>query len=147
MTTADLPALNALFNSLVTALLVAGFVFIRRENIPAHKSCMLAAFGVSCLFLISYVTYHALHGSTRFTHPGAVRYVYFFVLITHVILAAAIVPLVLITLTHALRGRIENHRRLARWTWPLWLYVSVTGVTVYLMLYRLFPAAGRSDAL
>lgn len=137
MTTADLPAVNATLNALAATMLIAGFVFIRRKNVPAHKVCMLTAFAVSCLFLISYLTYHALHGSTRFTNPGTIRYVYFFILITHVVLAIAIVPLILITLTHALRSRIERHRRLARWTWPLWMYVSVTGVIVYLMLYRL----------
>ena len=101
---------------------------------------MLSAFAVSCLFLISYLTYHALHGSTKFTHPGPIRYVYFFILITHVVLAVATVPLVLLTLIRALRRQFDKHRRIARWTWPIWMYVSITGVIVYLMLYQLLPA-------
>lgn len=141
MTTADLPALNATLNATVTLLLVAGFAFVRRNNVPAHKMCMIAAFGVSCVFLASYVTYHAIHGSTKFTQTGPIRHVYFTILVTHVILAAAIVPMVLITLVRGLRGHIHKHRRLARWTWPLWLYVAVTGVVVYLMLYQWYAPA------
>ncbi|MEE9294287.1 MAG: DUF420 domain-containing protein [Phycisphaerae bacterium] len=140
MHTSDLPAVNATLNALAAVLLTAGFVFIRRKQIQNHKRCMIAAFAVSCLFLILYVTYHALHGSTRFTHPGPVRYVYFFVLITHVSAAVVNIPMVLVTLTRALRNRVDAHKRIARWTWPLWMYVSVTGVIVYLMLYQCFPA-------
>lgn len=142
MSVSDLPAVNASLNAISAALLAAGFFFIRRKSIQRHKICMLSAFGVSALFLVCYVTYHALHGSTRFTHTGPVRYVYYSILITHVILAVLIVPLVLVTLVRALRGRIEQHRRMARWTWPLWMYVSVTGVVIYLMLYQMFPEKG-----
>lgn len=100
---------------------------------------MVGAFTVSTIFLICYLVYHALHGSTQFTHEGPVRYVYFFILITHVLLAAAVVPLVLVTMHRAWRERFDAHRRIARWTWPVWMYVSVTGVIVYLMLYQLYP--------
>lgn len=140
MTTADLPALNALLNSIATVLLTTGYFFIRRENVRGHKFCMLGACGVSCCFLVSYVTYHAIHGTTEFTHvtPG-VRLLYFVILIPHVILAATVVPMVLITVTRALKGRFDQHKRIARYTLPIWLYVSVTGVLVYLMLYEFFP--------
>lgn len=141
ISTSDLPAVNATLNALSAALLTAGFVFIRRKNIACHRVCMLSAFFVSVVFLICYVTYHALHGSTKFTHAGAIRWLYFAVLISHVVLAAAIVPLVLITLIRALKGQIDRHRAIARWTWPIWMYVSITGVVVYLMLYQLYPAA------
>lgn len=141
MTTADLPAVNATLNGLAAILLLAGFIFIRRKQVARHKACMVSAFAVSCLFLVFYVTYHALHGSTRFTHGGAVRWLYYGILITHVVLATAIVPLAIMTLLRAFRGQFERHRRLARWTWPIWMYVSVTGVVIYLMLYQLFPAA------
>ncbi len=142
MTTTDLPALNATLNGLATVLLAAGFVFIRRKRVNHHKLCMLGALGISALFLISYLIYHALHGSTKFSDPGAVRWVYYAILLTHVVLAAAIVPMVLITVYRALRGRYEAHRRIARWTWPLWIYVSITGVLVYMMLYQWFPGPG-----
>ena len=141
METADLPAVNAALNALATLLLTVGYVAVRRKRIWLHKRCMLAAFAVSCVFLTSYLLYHYLHGSTKFTHPGPIRYVYFFILITHVTLAVVNLPLVLVTLSRALRGRIEEHKRIARWTWPIWMYVSVTGVVVYLMLYQLYPAA------
>ncbi len=137
MSFSDLPALNASLNGLSAVLLTAGYRNIRRRNIPAHRACMLAAFAASTLFLISYVTYHARVGSVRFQHQGWIRPVYFTVLITHVILAAAILPLAIITLSRALRERFDRHRSLARWTLPLWLYVSVTGVVVYAMLYHL----------
>ncbi len=143
MTTADLPGINACLNGMATLLLAAGYYYIRRENVGRHKVCMVSAFAVSCLFLVSYVTYHATHGSTKFTYPGPiVRTFYFSILITHVVLAAAIVPMVLVTLTRALRGQFDKHKRIARFTWPVWMYVSVTGVAVYLMLYRLFPGGG-----
>jgi uncharacterized membrane protein YozB (DUF420 family) len=136
VSTADLPGVNAGLNGLAAVLLTVGFVAMRRGRIGLHKTCMLSAVSVSALFLVSYLTYHALHGSTKFTRMGGIRIVYFTVLITHVVLAAAIVPMVLVTLRHALRGRIDRHRRLAKWTWPIWMYVSVTGVVIYLMLYR-----------
>jgi putative membrane protein len=133
-----LPHLNAALNASSTLLLLAGFYFISRRNVTAHRACMLAALAVSALFLVSYVVYHAQYGSVKFAGQGAARPVYFFILITHVVLAAAIVPLVIITARRALRGDFARHRRIARWTYPLWLYVSVTGVVVYLMLYHLY---------
>jgi uncharacterized membrane protein YozB (DUF420 family) len=134
-----LPHLNAALNAASFVLLVAGFYFISRRRVYAHRACMLAALAVSCLFLVSYVVYHAQYGSVRFQGQGFVRPLYFSILISHVTLAAGIVPLVIITLRRALRGDYLRHRRIARWTYPLWLYVSVTGVVVYLMLYRLYP--------
>jgi putative membrane protein len=131
-----LPALNALLNGLSAALLVAGYVFIRRRRIGAHLTAMLGAFGVSASFLMSYVIYHYYAGSRPFTGQGWVRVVYFGLLLTHIVLAAVIVPLALTTIYRALSGRFERHRRLARWTLPIWLYVSVTGVVIYWMLYR-----------
>jgi putative membrane protein len=134
-----LPAVNATLNSLSFVLLVSGFVLIRRRNIRLHKACMLAALSTSALFLVSYVAYHIHVGHVRFGGLGAVRTVYLTILGTHSILAAAIVPLALVTVTRALRGRFSRHRAIARWTLPIWLYVSVTGVVVYLMLYHLYP--------
>ena len=134
-----LPHLNAALNAASFLLLVAGFYFISRRRVYAHRACMLAALAVSCLFLVSYVVYHAQYGSVRFQGQGFVRPLYFSILISHVTLAAGIVPLVFVTLRRALRGDYLRHRRIARWTYPLWLYVSVTGVVVYLMLYRLYP--------
>ena len=135
-----LPALNAALNTLSAILLGAGYFFIRRRNIAAHKTCMLAALCVSTLFLISYITYHAQAGSVRFMGTGWVRPAYFAILISHVILATAILPLALVTVYRAWRERFEAHRRIARWTLPIWMYVSVTGVVVYVMLYVLYPA-------
>ena len=140
ISTSDLPAVNATLNAISACLLTAGYVFVRRRDIARHKFCMLSAVCVSAIFLVCYVTYHALHGSTRFTHQGAIRWVYFAILISHVLLAVAIVPMVIITLLRALRGQFERHRAIARWTLPAWLYVSVTGVLVYLMLYQWYPA-------
>ena len=138
MSVSELPALNASLNGVAAVFLVAGYVFIRRRRIPAHRASMLAAVAASALFLISYVVYHANAGSRPFTETGPVRVVYFFVLITHIVLAAAIVPMVLMTLTRALRERFDRHAAIARVTLPLWLYVSVTGVVIYVMLYRLY---------
>ncbi|HZI18401.1 MAG TPA: DUF420 domain-containing protein [Pyrinomonadaceae bacterium] len=137
-----LPHLNAGLNSLSFVLLVLGLFFILRRNVRAHFACMAGALLVSGAFLVSYLVYHYNYGSVRFTGQGGVRYVYFFVLITHVILAAVIVPLVVLTVVRAARGQFARHRRVARWTYPLWLYVSLTGVVVYVMLYRLYPPAG-----
>jgi uncharacterized membrane protein YozB (DUF420 family) len=134
-----LPHLNAVLNATSFVLLVCGLYFILRGRVAAHRACMLSALVVSGIFLISYVVYHAQYGSMRFKGQGFVRPLYFSILITHVFLAAAIVPLIVITLRRALRGDFIRHRRIARWTYPLWLYVSVTGVVVYLMLYRLYP--------
>jgi putative membrane protein len=136
---ADFPALDAALNATSAVLLALGFVFIRRKNILAHKTCMLSAFGTSSLFLVCYLWYHAHHGVTHFTAQGFVRGFYFTLLGSHTVLAAVIVPLVLVTLYRALRNRFQQHRKIARWTLPLWLYVSVTGVIVYWMLYRLYP--------
>lgn len=131
----DLPAVNACLNALAATLLVAGFAAIRRRNVALHKACMLAAFATSILFLASYLTHKALAGHTPFLGAGAVRIVYFTILISHTVLAAAVVPLALTTLVLALRGRIERHKRLARITWPVWLYVSITGVVIWWMLF------------
>ena len=141
----DLPAVNASLNGVSAIFLVAGFVFIRRKNKIAHRNCMIAAFCVSVVFLICYLTYHTylavvLHqGPTRFLQPEWFRPIYLTILLTHTVLAVVIVPLILITLSRALRERFDAHKRIARWTWPLWMYVSVTGVLVYFLLYRIFP--------
>ena len=137
MSVTDLPALNATLNSISTVLLVTGYVFIRRGERRKHKACMIAALLMSVLFLTSYVIYHAQVGSVPFERTGWIRTVYFAVLIPHVILAAAIVPPILITASRGLSAKYDKHRRIARWTLPLWLYVSVTGVIVYLMLYQM----------
>ena len=137
MTVSDLPALNATLNATSAVLLTTGWILIRRGRIAQHRAVMIAAVCTSALFLVSYLVYHAQVGSVRFTKQGPIRAVYFTILLTHTVLAAAIVPLVLVTLTRGLRARYERHRRIARWTMPIWLYVSVTGVIVYLMLYRM----------
>ena len=134
-----LPTLNAALNGTCALLLAVGYLFIRRRKVAAHKVCMVSAFGTSTLFLISYLTYHYHVGSRPFGGQGAIRTLYFTILISHTILAAAIVPLVLITLYRGLKGRFDRHVAIARWTLPLWLYVSVTGVIVYWMLYHLYP--------
>jgi len=139
MSLAGLPALNATLNAASAVLLVAGFTCIRAGKIAAHTACMLAACLVSALFLTSYLIYHAHVGSVRFGGTGWIRPVYFTVLISHTALAIAIVPLILRTLWLAGRRRFAEHKALARWTLPLWLYVSVTGVLVYWMLYHLRP--------
>lgn len=151
----QLPTLNAVLNLIAAAFLVVGYVFIRRSNITAHFRAMWAAFTASALFLVSYVTYHTLRqmaegvGHTRFMLEGFIQYVYYAILITHLILAIVIVPLVLVTLYRGWTGykqndwdRIEKHRNIARWTFPIWLYVSLSGVAVYLMLYHLPGASG-----
>lgn len=137
MTVSDLPALNASLNALASLFLLAGYVCVRRQKIAAHRACMLAALATSALFLTSYLIYHYNVGSRPFTGTGAIRLVYFAILISHVLLAIAIVPLVLVTVSRALTRRFDRHRRIARITWPLWMYVSVTGVIVYVMLYRM----------
>jgi len=129
-----LPAVNASLNFTTAILLYVGHHYMKVGNINRHKWCMITAFGLSALFLISYVTYHSLSPETHFGGVGIIRPVYFAILISHILLAAVIVPLVLITLTRALRERFDKHRKIARWTYPLWLYVAVTGVIVYLML-------------
>lgn len=137
MTVADLPAVNATLNGISAILLTTGWILIRRRRIEQHRKVMLSAFATSTLFLICYVIYHANVGSRPFPGQGSIRTVYFAILITHIILAAAILPLSLITLSRALRARFDRHARIARWTLPIWLYVSVTGVVVYLMLYQM----------
>ncbi|HZJ46871.1 MAG TPA: DUF420 domain-containing protein [Pyrinomonadaceae bacterium] len=135
-----LPHINACLNSASAVLLFSGYLFIRRHNIKAHRNCQVSAFVLSTIFLISYLIYHFNHGTTRFTGQGIVRSIYFTILTTHTILAIVIVPLILITFYRALRSDFERHRRIARITLPLWLYVSVTGVIVYLMLYQIYPS-------
>lgn len=133
----DLPALNATLNGIAGAFLLLGFYFIRRGQIERHRRSMLAAFATSTLFLISYVIYHANVGSRPFTGVGPIRLVYFTILITHIILAAAIVPMALLTLKRGLVRDDVRHRRIAKITWPIWMYVSVTGVVIYVMLYQI----------
>ncbi|MDE0166998.1 MAG: DUF420 domain-containing protein [Bryobacterales bacterium] len=133
----DLPTVNACLNSISTLLLTAGYLFIRRGEVQRHRLAMAGAFVTSCVFLTSYLIYHSQAGSVPFTKQGWVRPVYFAILISHIILAAAIVPLALVTLYHAWRERFDKHRRIARWTWPIWMYVSITGVAIYLMLYQM----------
>ena len=134
----DLPALNAGLNATAAIFLVAGYIEIRRGRALTHKRCMLAALATSALFLISYVVYHANAGSRPFPGSGLARVVYFAILITHVVLAASILPLALTTAARGLRAQYDRHVRIARWTLPIWVYVSVTGVVIYLMLYRIY---------
>ena len=134
---AELPAVNAALNGATALLLSSGWVMIRRRRIAAHRLCMLSAFGVSTLFLASYLYYHAHAGLRHFQGSGWIRAAYFAILISHTALAAAIVPLAVVTIALGLSARFPTHRRIARWTLPLWLYVSLTGVVVYVLLYRL----------
>jgi uncharacterized membrane protein YozB (DUF420 family) len=137
MSVADLPALNATLNGIAGLFLLAGFYFIRTRQIERHRRAMLGAFAMSTLFLISYVVYHANVGSRPFTGQGPIRVVYFTILITHIVLAAAIVPMALVTLRRGWIRDDARHRRIAKITWPIWMYVSVTGVVIYLMLYQM----------
>jgi putative membrane protein len=136
VTVHDLPAINASLNALSGILLLAGYALIRARRIAQHRAVMIAAFATSSLFLACYLVYHARVGAVPFTRHGFVRPLYFTILITHVTLAFAVPPLAIITLTRGLRGRYSTHRRIARWTWPIWMYVSVTGVLVYVLLYQ-----------
>ena len=136
MTVLDLPAVNASLNAVSGVLLLVGYVLIRARRIAAHRAVMIAAFAASSLFLICYVVYHAQVGSVPFQRQGFVRPLYFTILITHVVLAATVPPLAIVTLTRGLKGRYPQHRRIARWTFPIWMYVSVTGVLVYVLLYQ-----------
>jgi putative membrane protein len=136
-----LPTVNALLNATSAALLAGGYLAIRHRRVRLHRACMAAAFLTSLLFLASYLTYHAYAGTTRFLGQGWIRPAYFVLLGTHTVLAALIPPLAVVTLTLALRGRFTRHARLARWTLPTWLYVSVTGVLIYIVLYHLYPPA------
>lgn len=137
LSVSNLSTVNAILNGMSAVLLVIGYYFIRRRRWKVHRAFMLAAFVVSTLFLISYLIYHAHMGSVPFQGQGWIRPVYYAILISHVVLAAAIVPLALVTLAQAFRRRFAQHRGIARWTLPIWLYVSVTGVLVYVMLYHL----------
>jgi putative membrane protein len=134
------PPLNAGLNAASAILVTAGYLFIRRRQVGGHRACMIAAFVVSITFLVAYVTYHYLAGSRPFPGRGWIRWLYFPLLGTHVLLAAGMVPFVLTTLYRALRGQFVRHARIARFTLPVWLYVSITGVIVYVLLYRLYPA-------
>jgi putative membrane protein len=135
-----LPHLNATLNASSFVLLSSGYFFIRRKNVLAHRRCQLSALTASIIFLISYIVYHQHHGVTKFAGQGIVRPIYFTLLTTHTFLAVLIVPLVIVTLRRALRGDFVRHKRIARWTLPMWLYVSITGVLVYLMLYHFYPS-------
>jgi uncharacterized membrane protein YozB (DUF420 family) len=136
VTVHDLPAVNASLNALSGVLLLAGYALVRARRLDAHRRCMIAAFAASTVFLVCYLVYHAQVGSVRFTRDGIVRPIYFTILVTHVTLAAAVVPLALMTLRRGLKGQTARHRAIARWTFPVWLYVSVTGVLVYVLLYQ-----------
>jgi len=145
MSFTDLPAVNACLNSLSTVLLTVGFVFIKRGNKNAHRNCMVGALVTSTVFLACYVFYHykmkQVYGEahTKFLDPAWFRPIYLIILFTHLIGAFAIVPLVLLTVNRAIQQKFELHRKIARWTWPIWMYVSVTGVVIYLLLYQIFP--------
>ena len=134
----DLPTLNATLNGIAAMLLLSGYVLIKQGRQRQHQWCMIGALSTSALFLVSYVIYHLNAGSRPFQGQGAIRFLYFTILITHVVLAAAIVPLALITATRGLRAQFDRHVKIARWTFPIWLYVSVTGVVIYVMLYQLY---------
>ena len=136
MTLHTLPAINATLNAISGVLLIIGYALMRARRIEQHRACMIAAFSTSALFLVCYVVYHAQVGSVPFTRQGFVRPMYFTILLTHVTLAAAVVPLALVALSRGLKGRYPQHIRIARWTFPIWLYVSVTGVLVYVLLYQ-----------
>lgn len=139
MSVSDLPALNASLNGLSAILLACGFVFIKRRNQTAHRNCMIGAFAVSTVFLVCYLSYHAQVGHTSFQDPAWFRPIYLAILIPHVLLAGLIVPMILAALWFAFSGQQEKHRKIARWTWPLWMFVSITGVVIYLLIYRIFP--------
>jgi uncharacterized membrane protein YozB (DUF420 family) len=141
------PAINATLNGTSAVLIVTGRGLIKRGRVAAHRACMVAAVVCSTLFLLCYVYYHAHAGVIRFQGQGVVRPVYFSILISHMILAALIVPLVIITLARAWRGTFDRHRAIARWTFPVWLYVSVTGVVIYVMVYRLYAGASLVTSL
>jgi putative membrane protein len=125
---------NAIINSCVSILLIAGLIAVKKKNYPGHKNIMLTAIALSILFLVCYIAYHLLTGDTTYGGSGVIRYIYLFILITHIVLAAVILPFILFTAYRSLTGEYEKHKKIARYTWPLWLYVSVTGVIVYLMI-------------
>ena len=138
MNLTDLPLVNACLNSLSTLLLTAGFIFIKRGNKVAHRNCMVGALATSTLFLASYLYYHFHAGRTVFP-DNWFRPIYLVILLTHTVLAVVIVPLVIAAVVQAIRGKFESHKKIARWTWPMWMYVSVTGVLIYVLLYQIFP--------
>lgn len=144
MTLADLPAVNASLNALSACFLTAGYIFIRRGRTLAHRNCMLAALATSVLFLVSYLTYHGYvthvlgKGPTIFRDPAWFRPIYLFILGTHTVLAVVVVPLALISVRLGLKNKVERHKKISRWTWPIWMYVSVTGVLIYFLLYQIF---------
>jgi putative membrane protein len=140
MTISDLPIVNACLNGLSAVFLSVGYFFIKRKNQTAHRNCMIAAFSTSVIFLICYLTYHFnVQAVTRFKNPEWFRPIYLAILISHTILAVVIVPMVLTSMSRGLKGRFEAHVKISRWTLPLWMYVSVTGVVIYLLLYQIFP--------
>lgn len=140
MTIQDLPIVNACLNALATVFLMLGFVYIKKGNKTAHRNCMISAFVTSAVFLTCYLIYHfSTEVVTKFVEPQWFRPIYFVLLFTHVVLAVVILPLIFITLSRALKERFDQHRKIARWTWPLWMYVSITGVLIYLLLYQIFP--------
>tara|TARA_B100001250_G_scaffold411514_1_gene440361 strand:+ start:88 stop:567 length:480 start_codon:yes stop_codon:yes gene_type:complete len=140
MTIQDLPLINACLNALATVFLTLGYMFIRKGNKTAHKKCMISAFFTSAVFLTCYLIYHFnTEVVTRFVNPTWFRPIYLVILITHVILAVVILPLIFMTFSRALKARYELHKKIAKWTWPLWMYVSITGVLIYLLLYQIFP--------
>ena len=143
MTLSDLPAVNAGLNTLSTLFLTAGYIFIRRQRQAAHRNCMIGAVISSALFLTCYLIYHYNAGRTTFRDPAWFRPIYLAILLTHTVLAVAIVPMVLVTLYRAARRQFERHKKISRWTWPIWMYVSVTGVLIYFLLYHLFPQHPR----
>jgi putative membrane protein len=140
MNVSDLPALNACLNSLSTIMLTAGFIFIKRKNERAHRNCMIAALITSSLFLASYLYYHYHAGRTVFPENWF-RPIYLVILLTHTVLAVVIVPLIFAAVIQAIRRKFESHKKITRWAWPMWMYVSVTGVVIYLLLYQIFPPA------
>jgi len=139
MSLSDLPAVNASLNALSAVFLTMGFVFIKRQRQAAHRNCMITACCTSLLFLTCYVIYHAHAGRTVFKNPEWFRPIYLTLLLTHTVLAVTIVPMVIVTLSRALRQRFDRHKQIARWTWPIWMYVSVTGVLIYFLLYHIYP--------
>ena len=141
MSVSDLPALNASLNLTSAVLLTFGYIFIRKGNQRAHKNCMIAAFCTSTLFLACYLYYHYHAKTTRFVDPAWFKPIYLTILLTHTLLAVVIVPMVFMTFSRAFKERFEAHKKIARWTWPIWMYVSVTGVVIYLLLYQIFPQA------
>ena len=140
MTIQDLPIVNACLNALATVFLMLGFVYIKKGNKTAHRNCMISAFVTSAVFLTCYLIYHfSTEVVTKFVEPEWFRPIYLVLLLTHVVLAVVILPLIFITLSRALKEQFDQHRKIARWTWPLWMYVSITGVLIYLLLYQIFP--------